>query len=49
MSEAIDFSALSWVREELAETLKQGRQHLEEYAEGTGDTESLGRCMASLH
>jgi chemosensory pili system protein ChpA (sensor histidine kinase/response regulator) len=49
MSEAIDFSALSWVREELCETLKQGRQHLEEYAEGAGDTESLNRCMDSLH
>ena len=49
MSEAIDFSALSWVRQELGETLKQGRQFLEEYAEGAGDTESLHLCMSSLH
>ncbi len=32
MREAIDYNALSWVRQELAETLKQARHHLEEYA-----------------
>ncbi len=49
MNEAIDFSALNWVRQELGETLKQGRQFLEEYAEGDGDVASLHQCMASLH
>ena len=49
MSEAIDFSALNWVRQELGETLKQGRQFLEEYAEGSGQPESLNQCMACLH
>jgi chemosensory pili system protein ChpA (sensor histidine kinase/response regulator) len=49
MNEAIDFSALNWVRQELRETLKQGRQFLEEYAEGAGDVASLHQCMASLH
>ena len=49
MNEAIDFSALNWVRQELGETLKQGRQFLEEYAEGAGDVASLHQCMACLH
>jgi chemosensory pili system protein ChpA (sensor histidine kinase/response regulator) len=49
MNEAIDFSALNWVRHELGETLKQGRQFLEEYAEGAGDVASLHQCMACLH
>ncbi|MEN8108095.1 MAG: Hpt domain-containing protein [Pseudomonadota bacterium] len=49
MNEAIDFSALNWVRQELGETLKQGRQFLEEYAEGDGNADSLHNCMARLH
>ena len=49
MNQAIDFSALSWLRQELGETLKQGRQFLEEYAEDGGDIEKLQQCMASLH
>jgi chemosensory pili system protein ChpA (sensor histidine kinase/response regulator) len=49
MNQAIEFSALSWLRQELGETLKQGRQFLEEYAEDGGDLEKLQQCMASLH
>ncbi|MDX1698127.1 MAG: hypothetical protein R3308_07550, partial [Thiohalobacterales bacterium] len=48
MREAIDYNALSWVRKELSETLKQARHHLEEYA-GNKNTESLQGCVARLH
>ena len=48
MQEAIDYNALSWVRQELAETLKHARHHLEEYASSKG-RESLQGCAAHLH
>ncbi|MDH5515380.1 MAG: hypothetical protein OEY45_09495, partial [Gammaproteobacteria bacterium] len=48
MREAIDYNALSWVRQELAATLKQARHHLEEYATSNGK-ESLQGCVAQLH
>jgi len=48
MGEAIDYNALSWVRQELAETLKQARHHLEEYA-ASKNSESLQGCAAHLH
>ena len=48
MQEAIDYNALSWVRQELAETLKHARHHLEEYA-GNKSRESLQGCVAHLH
>ncbi|MGB5261066.1 MAG: Hpt domain-containing protein [Gammaproteobacteria bacterium] len=48
MQEAIDYNALSWVRQELAATLKQARHHLEEYA-GNKSRESLQGCVAHLH
>jgi chemosensory pili system protein ChpA (sensor histidine kinase/response regulator) len=49
MSEAIDYRALDWVRQELNETLKQARQFLEEYAEHPGKPESLLKCRENLH
>ncbi|MBT8116194.1 MAG: Hpt domain-containing protein [Gammaproteobacteria bacterium] len=48
MQEAIDYNALSWIRNELAETLKQARHYLEEYA-GNKSRESLQGCVAHLH
>jgi chemosensory pili system protein ChpA (sensor histidine kinase/response regulator) len=49
MSEAIDYTALNWVRNELNEKLKQARQCLEEFAETPGNTQALQECMTSLH
>ncbi len=48
MRDAIDYNALSWVRQELGETLKAARHHLEDYA-GNKNTESLQGCVARLH
>jgi len=49
MSEAIDYSALNWVREELNETLNRARQFLEEYAENPETADLLHDCKAQLH
>ncbi len=49
MREAIDYNALSWVRKELGETLRQARLELESYADGDGRNELLQRCAAQLH
>jgi chemosensory pili system protein ChpA (sensor histidine kinase/response regulator) len=49
MHEAIDYNALSWVRKELGETLRQARQELEAYADGNHSDELLQRCAAQLH
>lgn len=49
MQEAIDYNALSWVRKELGETLRQARLELESYADGDSRNELLQRCAAQLH
>jgi len=49
MNEAIDYTALNWVRRELNEKLKQARQCLEEFAESNGHAQTLESCMGSLH
>ncbi len=49
MQEAIDYNALSWVRKELGETLRQARLELESYADGNDSNELLQRCAAQLH
>ena len=49
MIDAIDYTALSWVRHELNEKLTQARQCLEEFAESTGNAQPLQECMNSLH
>ena len=49
MDEAIDYNALSWVRQELEETLKLGRVQLEEYATGSENKKLLQKCTVQLH
>ena len=49
MREAIDYNALSWIRQEVGVTLKQSRLELEEYAEGEQRKELLQGCAAHLH
>ena len=49
MREAIDYNALSWVRHELAETLKQARLKLEAYANNKDDSGLLHECVSHLH
>jgi chemosensory pili system protein ChpA (sensor histidine kinase/response regulator) len=49
MNEAIDYTALEWVKHGFNEKLNQARQCLEEYSETPGDTRPLHECMASLH
>ena len=49
MHEAIDYNALSWVRDELAGTLKQARLKLEAYANNKDDSGLLHECVSHLH
>lgn len=49
MREAIDYNALSWIRQEVGVTLKQARLELEEYAEGEQRKELLQCCASRLH
>ena len=49
MSEAIDYAALNWVRQELGEVLKQARLSLEQYAGNQDDGSSLQDCAKNLH
>ncbi len=49
MHEAIDYNALSWVRQELGETLKQASLKIEAYANSKGNTALLHGCAALLH
>ena len=49
MSEAIDYAALNWVRQELGEVLKQARSSLEQYAGNQDDSSSLQDCAKNLH
>ena len=49
MNEAIDYTALNWVRHELNEKLYQARQCLGEYSETPEDVQLLHECMTSLH
>ena len=49
MDEAIDYNALSWVRQELDETLKQARVQLEAYAADADNKALLQNCAAQLH
>jgi len=49
MHEAIDYSALSWLRQELGETLRQARLKIEAYANSKGNPELLHDCAARLH
>ena len=49
MNQVIDFSTLTWVKNELDETLKEARQSLEAYVEDTSDAAQLGFLSAHLH
>ena len=49
MNEAIDYSTLRWVKQELDETLKQARQALEAYVETPEDEAQIGFCATHLH
>jgi len=49
MGERHDYVALEWVKGEIAETLKQARQALEDYVENTEDTSRLSFCLTYIH
>jgi len=49
MNQAIDFSTLTWVKNELDETLKEARQSLEAHVEDPQDEAQLGFLAAHLH
>ncbi len=49
MHEAVDYNALSWVRQELEETLRQAHAMLVEYSGGEGRTDLLHGCAELLH
>jgi len=45
----IDYSTLSWVKEEIDETMKQARLALEEYVENQDDATQLRFCVTYIH
>jgi chemosensory pili system protein ChpA (sensor histidine kinase/response regulator) len=49
MSNAQDFGALNWVKDELDVSIRHARQALENYVEKPGDTDSLATCGDHLH
>jgi chemosensory pili system protein ChpA (sensor histidine kinase/response regulator) len=49
MREAIDYTAVNWVKPGLNEILNQARQSLEKYSETPGEARYLQECMSSLH
>lgn len=49
MNEAIDYSTVKWVKQELDATLKQARQALEAYVETPADDAQLRFCAVHLH
>ncbi len=49
MNQVIDFSTLTWVRNELHDTLKEARQALEAHLERPQDEAQLGFLAAHLH
>lgn len=49
MNEAIDYSTVKWVKQELDATLKQARLALEAYVENPSDESQLRFCSVHLH
>ncbi|VAW79580.1 Signal transduction histidine kinase CheA [hydrothermal vent metagenome] len=49
MSQNIDHTTLSWVKQEIDETLKQARHSLEEYVENPGDISQLRFAYNYVH
>ncbi len=49
LRDAIDFTALGWVKPELDETLRQARLEIEAYAEDPGDAGRMLACAELMH
>ncbi|MEJ2589869.1 MAG: Hpt domain-containing protein [Candidatus Thiodiazotropha sp.] len=49
MTNAQDFGALNWVKDELDVSIRQARQSLEDHVESTGDGTALQSCGDHLH
>ncbi|WP_330947387.1 Hpt domain-containing protein, partial [Thermomonas sp. LB-4] len=49
LRDAIDHTALGWVKPEIDETLRQARIELEGFAENPGDPLPMDTCMGHLH
>ncbi len=49
MGDRHDYVALEWVKGEIAETLKQAQQSLEDYVEQPQGNAGLGFCLAYIH
>jgi chemosensory pili system protein ChpA (sensor histidine kinase/response regulator) len=49
LRDAIDFTALGWVKPELDETLRQARLEIEAYAEDPDDAGRMQACATLLH
>jgi chemosensory pili system protein ChpA (sensor histidine kinase/response regulator) len=49
LRDAIDHTALGWVKPEIDETLRQARLEIEAFAESPGDGERMRACAGYLH
>ena len=49
LRDAIDFTALGWIKPELDETLRQARLEIEAYAEDPDDVGRMRACAGLLH
>ncbi|RZA20783.1 MAG: hypothetical protein EOP93_05045, partial [Lysobacteraceae bacterium] len=49
LRDAIDHTALGWVKPEIDETLRQARLEIEAFAESPGDRERMRACAGYLH
>ena len=49
LRDAIDHTALGWVKPEIDETLRQARLEIEAFAESPGDSERMRACAGYLH
>ncbi|MGE4071191.1 MAG: Hpt domain-containing protein [Lysobacterales bacterium] len=49
LQDDIDFTTLTWVKQELDDTLKQSQQALEAYVEDTSDKSQMRFCASYLH
>ena len=49
LRDAIDHTALGWVKPEIDETLRQARIEIEAFAESPGDSERMRACAGYLH
>ena len=49
LRDAIDHTALGWVKPEIDEALRQARIELEAFAEAPGDPAPMATCMGHLH